>query len=464
MKLPLLSVLFLVPSLAFGADVDRIGAGIDALNHPTRAASCANLVDSIADALKRQRADEDTVAAAMRAMQDARSSRRPLSASESALLAKADALVASGTQIPPVWQPICCSGFREHQTNLSLADPGPGHRDIILSPENGDLLDGLFVHNEYIDRESLAVAPYRYISPATNRMLVMRAAGNAPVTAFVGQPNFQAGGFDNDKITPVHDTAGDASAVFAAGTADAKVTMDGLTARQAIELMQGVKGAVVRKPGQFLSAAFNITKPLVDDRAETLAANGGKPVTISDPAKIASVGAQLAKAGGWDKIAWDGASEEIPSRPLVDHPDDTVRGRLTLAQLTEVTHEAHSLGLETYISAGMRDRHMALAAYAGVDGVGIGTSLHKRITQPDGSLKLGDLDPALIRETLAVRNQAEASIKGQGAKALAQLDSAFAKGTLTPPQTERREKIYAALLAGDEAALQKLLSGTVASR
>src|SRR5438093_1229448 len=78
MKLPTLSLLLLLPTLASASDLDRIGSGIDALNHPGRQPSCGNFVDSIGDALRHQRADEDTVAKAMKVMAAARVARRLL--------------------------------------------------------------------------------------------------------------------------------------------------------------------------------------------------------------------------------------------------------------------------------------------------------------------------------------------------------------------------------------------------
>lgn len=413
-------------------------------------------------ALDAQTANMSVIADAMTAAQQARAARRPYTEAELALLAKADALVANGTPMPPYFEPICCFGYRDHVTYLSLANEGAGHEAIVLAPQNGDLDRGLIVHNEHIDRETKLVAPYRYVSPVVNGKLLVRSAGDFPVTAFIGAPNFQAGGWANDKVTPSRTTAAQASAVFANGTADAKVTMDGLKASEAIEFMQRVEAAVVRKDGQYLSAAFNVTQPLVDDRPATLAKNGGKPVTLTDPFQIAKASVEITKEGGWEKVTWDGASDEIPSRPLLAHPNDKVEGRLTLPELTEVVHDAHSAGLETYISAGMRQHHMEYAVYAGVDGVGIGTALHKRERTPDGGIKMGALDPALVRETLDVRDAAEASVRGRGIRELSRLDSDFSKGTLDTAGKAMRENLAAAVIAGDEAAIARILGGGVA--
>lgn len=433
---------------------------------PLAAGGCIDPASPFADihaAVDAQVADMNVVADAMAAAKKARAERRAYTAEENALLARADALVANGTPMPAYFEPICCFGYRDHVTYLSLANEGPGHEAIVLAPENGDLDSGLIVHHEHIDRETKLVAPYRYVSPVVNGKLLIRSAGDFPVTVFIGQPNFQAGGWANDKVTPSRTTAAQASAVFANGTADAKVTMDGLTASEAIEFMQHVKEAVVRREGQFLSAAFNVTKPLVDDRPETLAKNGGQPVTLTDAYGIAKLSVELTAEGGWEKVTWDGASDEIPSRPLLAHPKDTVQGRLTLGQLTEVVHDAHSAGLETYISAGMRQHHMEYAVYSGVDGVGIGTALHKRERTPDGGIKMGALDPALVRETLDVRDAAEASVLGRGARELSRLDSDYSKGTLDAAGNAVREKLAAAMIAGDEAAVGAVLGGSVAA-
>ena len=449
----------LAPALALLLSVPPAAAA------PLAAGGCIDTASPFADisaALDAQLAGMKVIADAMLAAKTARAERRPYTAGEAALLARADALIANGTPMPAFFEPICCFGYRDHVTYLSLANEGPGHEAVVLAPENGDLDRGLIVHNEHIDRETKLVAPYRYVSPVVNGKLLIRSAGDFPVTAFIGQPNFQAGGWANDKVTPSRTTAAQASAVFANGTADAKVTMDGLTASEAIEFMQRVEASVVRKDGQYLSAAFNITKPLVDDRPETLAKNGGNPVTITDPYEIGKLSVELTKEGGWEKVTWDGASDEIPSRPLLAHPDDTVQGRLSLAQLTDIVHDAHSAGLETYISAGMRQHHMEYAVYSGVDGVGIGTSLHKRERTPDGGIKMGALDPALVRETLDVRDAAEAAVLGRGARELSRLDSDFSKGTLDAAANAKREALAAAMIAGDEATVAALLGGSVA--
>src|SRR5262249_50867331 len=175
---------------------------------------------------------------------------------------------------PPVYKPISRFGYRPRQTMLSLADVGSGHLAVTLRQK--ELLDGVVVHHEYIDRETKAVAPYRMIDPRLDAVLTLHAAGAAPVTVSFGRPNYQPD-FKTDPVTPVHQTAAAASAVFHNGVADVKVAMDGLTASEAIRFMKGVAHDTIRREDQYLSSAFNLNSPIVDDRPETVA-RAGKPV------------------------------------------------------------------------------------------------------------------------------------------------------------------------------------------
>lgn len=66
--------------------------------------------------------------------------------------------------------------------------------------------------------------------------------------------------------------------------------------------------------------------------------------------------------------------------------------------------QAHSRGLGTYISGGMKAPHIETAVRAGVDMIGIGTWIHR--SGPPGLP--GRLDPQRVREAIRIRNEAEA--------------------------------------------------------
>ncbi len=376
-----------------------------------------------------------------------RQSGREATPQEKRLIAKAEENLRQGVRIRADYMPISTFGYREHQTLLSLADPGEyedldGHLAITLADNKN--LDGLILHHEYIERKNKEVAPYQNVSLIDNAVLRFRAGTAAPVTVYFGHPNFND--WDKDASNAVNQLAASASAFFRNGTADVKVAMDRMSAMQIIELQKNTAAAVRRNEDQYLSAAFNLNVPVLDDRPETIKKHG-KAIMVEDPIAIARLGIAVTAAGGWEKVTWDGASDAIPSVPFMD----LINAESGI--LIELVHEAHSEGLETYISAGMRDHHMADAVYSGVDGVGIGTSMHAK--NPDGTM--GPLEPSHIQSALAIRTEAEQSIRGRGAKRLAQLDHGFSKGELDNEKAQLRLELYKAVREADESAIERLL-------
>jgi len=176
----------------------------------------------------------------------------------------------------------------------------------------------------------------------------------------------------------------------------------------------------------------------LDDRRDA-----GVPGLISDPFQVARLGIDLVVEGGFDKVAWDGASSEIPSKPII--------GQLSHEQLLRLVHEAHERGLETYISAGMVSKHMRDATYIGVGGVGIGTQLH--YMDPVSKL-LGELKPAEVRQALEIRDQAASELRGRAAGWLAWLDRLYFEGVLLEDLEPVRRKLVEAAAKIDEPALE----------
>lgn len=449
---------------------------------------------------------QQLIATAMIAIRSARTAGRPLTATEKVYVNHAERAVAKGASLAaPIGVGIGGAGVRAFQTQISLADVGGGHLDVTL--RDGRLLRGLVVHHEHIDRESLDVAPYRMISPEANARLCLHAAGQVPVTVYYGRPSYQAsvknGGadapktesisqaFETDSTTPINTLAAAAEAVFSHGTADVKVSMDGLTARQAIKLMSCVAKKTPRGPNQFFSAAFNLNRPLVDDRTSP-------PVTLTDPREIARLVPAIAHEGGWQKVTIDSASDKVPSTPLME--------LIGFEALVDFTHAAHGFGLETYISGGMRDQHFEDAVLSGVGGVGVGYSMHVRgaphlvmrlaeelsarartpaedellsraqaakdapieakvqlvkDAQAQGLLGdvkaapnmspdpfggvVGPIDPEKIFASARVRDDAEASLGGQAARVLAELDMASARSHVGGDVESLRTQLYQAV-------------------
>ncbi|UQA58372.1 hypothetical protein [Polyangium aurulentum] len=358
------------------------------------------------------------------------------------------ALLDGGAQLPRAWQSLGVSGFRGIQTWLSLADPGPGHLDVTVN--DNDLLHGTIVHVEHIDRDQQSdkelVEPYRLPASRHAAWVRLHVGTRSPATAFIGRPVFEnrgSGGvadyFHTDLLKTSHMHASACTAMFVNGIADCKIGIERMTSSQAIEFMKAVVGNVLRdRERQYLSAAFNINTPLVID-------HDGPARTLVDRFEIAMAGIAIARLGGFDKIAWDGASNEIPSRPFTQ--------QLTFQQLVDIVHAAHENGLETYISAGMEAPDMAIAAHAGVDGVGIGTSMH--FIDPQTKL-MGQLRPEAILAALEVRDGAAKDDLGQGAKLLARLDVMAYEGSLVGDEEALRGELYGAVRRQDGAAAAAL--------
>lgn len=383
-------------------------------------------------------AGDEFLGAISRLFSEARDTDRKLTASEHAALDVADWRMRSGAPLRTPFACIGTSGFRVIQTWLSLADPGPDH--VRITAWDGDLLHGLIVHVEHIDRDMVAdkekVEPYRLPAAWHAARARLRVGPDAPCTAFIGRPVFENHAsaeaisnvaFDMDLLKTAHLHASACTAMFVNGIADCKIAIERMTGPQAIRFMRAVAGNVLRdRDRQTLSAAFNVNTPL----------DG-----LRDRFEIAKKGVELARAGGFDKIAWDGASNEVPSKPLVE--------QITHAELVDLVHFAHENGLETYVSAGMLAEHMKNAVHAGVDGVGIGTSMH--YVDPQTKL-MGALKPDAIAAALRVRDQAAAQPLGRAAAMLARLDQMSFEGSLLPDEDAARAALHRALRAQDERA------------
>lgn len=386
--------------------------------------------EDIAEALNRDIAEGQFLASVMQMCREYRSQRRAFSPEDELALERAYRLLDQGVRMPRNYQSIRTDDQRLVQTYLSFADSGEGH--LAVTVRESALLEGLIAHVEYIDRDNVdrkeLVEAYRLPAVRNAARVRLHVGSSTPCTAFIGRPVFEANSFDLGLLKAGHTMASVCSAMFAHGLADCKVAMDGMTARQTVEFMRVVAGNVVRDPlKQRLSAAFNINTPLLNDLVSR-----GAPRKIEDRFEIAELAVRLVKLGGFNKVAWDGASDERPSKPII--------GQLRRAQLLKVVHAAHEHGLETYISAGMTDQHMWDAVFLGVGGVGVGTSLH---SIADGAI--GEIDRGKVLTILEVQKEALRTIPGRAAHQLARLDWRYAEGSLTRAGNDLRNKLFETL-------------------
>lgn len=129
---------------------------------------------------------------------------------------------------------------------------------------------------------------------------------------------------------------------------------------------------------------------------------------VADPTKSAEIATKLVaeatsainsgEVRGFGKVAWDGATDQRPSVPINE--------RISWEEMVRLNRLAHEQGLFTYASAGMNPASMPWAGRAGLDGVGVGNSLHVGGGR-DGFV--GDLIVNKVTELQKARNAAQDS-------------------------------------------------------
>lgn len=348
------------------------------------------------------------------------------------------------------------SGFRKDaQTYMSLTDPGDGH--CLDGTWNTEWMKGAIVHVEWLERPKAAedrslIESYR-LSSFVDFMKVRTHVGNAaPTTWFVGRPLKDCGRFEIDFLKVVHTTAAAMSAAFTHGGAECKVVMEGLTASQMLQYMRHLSLQVIRnRARQYMSAAFPLNTPLVDDREETLEANGGQPKTITDKYEIGKLGVLLASEGGFDKLTFDGAGDFYPSVNVLE--------QLGRAEAVDLVHRAHERGLITYYSAGfkIKDDSIAKAVLTGTDGVGIGGAQVLRHMDHTTGMH-GPYQPENLPVILGLRNQAQETILGRGVRLLCRLDRMFFEGTIGEQYVPKRLVLLRNLQQDNEEETAKMLA------
>lgn len=348
------------------------------------------------------------------------------------------------------------SGFRKFaQTYPSLTDPGDGH--CLEGTWKTDNMRGAIVHVEWLERPKSAesrdmIETYR-ISSFIDFMKVRTHVGNAaPTTWFTGRPLKESGDFDCDYLKVLHTTAGCLSAAYAHGAAECKAVMEGLTASQQLRFMTGLSQQLVRnRARQYISAAYPLNCPIIDDREETKAANNGEPVTITDKYEIGKLAVELAAEGGMDKVTFDGAGDVYPSVNVLE--------QIGRAESVDLIHRAHERGLITYYSAGfkIKDDSIKKAVLTGTDGIGIGGAQVLRHMDHDSGMH-GPYQPENLPVILGLRDAAAETVLGRGVILLCRMDRMFFEGSLDSALEPTRQKLLEALQADDEAATEKIMA------
>lgn len=363
------------------------------------------------------------------------------------------ALLDSGLQFSepfPIWG---TSGFRDYQTYMSLTDPGAGHLDGTTLKASH--LHGSIVHVEHLERgisrRREDLEPYRIPSPKTVSRVRLHAGSSAPTSTYIGRPMFD-GNVDDSMLKTARTFGAAASSLFADGLAECKLSIESMTATQAITFMRSMIAATrFDRTSQVLSAAFNINTPIIDDRSKTVRQNGGQPLLIRDRIEIGMLGIELAKAGGFGKVTWDGTADTYPSHCVIEQL--TYQGALSLV------HRAHEFGLLTYFSAGFRFNHLPETVATGVDGIGVGGAQILRIMDPNTG-NHGPYLPGNINKILSIRDSEASTLRGRAAWALERLDRMYFEGSLPCQLDDTRKRIFETLRDPriDEHAIEDLLA------
>ncbi len=361
-----------------------------------------------------------------------------------------------------------------HSTQMAVTDEGYDH--ILMSLADPRMTNKAWLHIERINRVDETgqgtphAQPYA-LPPETLVGLIRLLVGNdAPTTVFYGRPNFipsvvsdkipkphndavSAGLFNNSE-TAVRGLQMLARYAFERGVSEVKVSMDGMNEKEAVKFMKDVADPLNLPKGvNFLSAAFNLPRALVD-------LGVGKPLkgppTAEDRKKLLEVGLEaidITSKGGWGKVTLDSASMTPPSYPLIEF--------FGVENLVEWVHQAHMKGLETYVSGGMQPYHFPLLAMTGVDGVGVGTSIHE--STPFAGI-MGRMVPSRVHDALERRDKTESSWPGQVIYLLRRLDERVAENEPLSDTEKLLQSKAHQLLTGWAREVDAGLDGLKASR
>ncbi|MYV16037.1 hypothetical protein [Furfurilactobacillus milii] len=342
------------------------------------------------------------------------------------------------------------SGFRAIQTQASITDPGLGH--LTGTVNSMRYINGTNVHVEFLERGAETnrekVEPYRLPDLATMGKVKMAVGRDTSVSSYVGRPMFEDT-FENSFIKSVHTTVGVCSAIFMNGLSECKVAIERMTVMQAIKYMQAVSANVVRDRNlQVLAAAFCVNYPLIDDRPAVMAKNNGQPVKVTDRMDIARLGIEIAKAGRFEKVTFDGTADWYPSDPIME--------QLGYQNALELVHLAHEQGLLTYFSAGFRFKHLPDIVLSGTDGIGLGGAQILRFMDHENGNQ-GPFKQLNVEKILEINRKTASSTLGQGTILLCRLDRMYYELSLPQELQDLRSGLYKALYEKNEATVEILI-------
>ena len=332
-------------------------------------------------------------------------------------------------------------GFRKDtQSYMSLTDPGDGH--VMGTTKKSDWMKGAIIHVEHLERPNhdprSKIESYRIPSHSDFCKVRLHVGDIAPTTSFMGRrvKDSDDGDFERDFVKTVHLTSAACTAMFQNGAAECKIAMEGLTTSQAVKYMQALRGQTIRSHKQILSAAWNLNQTIMDDFQRKEAQILNTRTSIARRAiDITCMG------GGFEKITWDGASDTYPSQCIMY--------QLTEEEALSIVHEAHERGLVTYFSSGFKFAEIQLAIFSGVDGVGIGGAQVLRFMDKESGMH-GPYMEENITRILTARDEAAASVRGQGVHLLCRLDTMYFEGSITAEENTARLGLFEALSKKDE--------------
>lgn len=378
-----------------------------------------------------------------------------LTAKEQATVKKGLQALEKGALLPNRGEPIggLSSKYPEtFRTQMAVTDPGIDHLAMTLADPR--MLNGSFVHMEIIDRPTEHTAPYSNPGAVSISKMRMLMGDDAPATVFMGRPNFMpsikqegiegmdsaSAGLKFNLPTAANQLSNLARGLFDKGVSEVKVTMDGLSPAEVKTLGQATYAQTQPGEGQYISAAFNLLQVIKDFElapADAPAISGAPtPEQRALMLRGSLLSIDAAKEGGWKKVTVDSASMTPPSYPLIEF--------FGVENLFEWAHHAHSKGLETYGSGGMRDYHFPLLQFTGLDGVGVGFSIHEA-PKPETPGNAGRMLPERVLSALSQRDAAEKSPVGRASVMLRMLDERVSEGTATAPQLQLRTEVHAFL-------------------
>ncbi|XP_035824883.1 uncharacterized protein LOC101851258 [Aplysia californica] len=380
--------------------------------------------------------------------QAVRDERRQYTPAEYLALEAAYNAIGKGGQITcKPHRPHGSPGFRPHcQTYMSLTDPGDGH--LLGTTRFNEWMQGAIIHVEHLERPRHLprenIESYRVPSLLEFSKIRLHVGSAAPTTYFVGRRMKDSGNFEEDFLKLIHMTSSAASAAFYQGSAECKVSMEGLTTGQAVRYMRALRAQVNRdRYTQYLSAAWNLNQIVLDDhdRAATR--------ELKERIEIANRAIEITALGGFDKVTWDGASDTYPSKCIMY--------QLTFEEALTLNHVAHEQGIVTYFSAGFKFDEIQHAVFAGVDGIGIGGAQVLRYMDSTSGMH-GPYMEENIPVIMARRDEAAWSTRGRGVKLLTRLDTMFFEGSISRPRNDQRQRLFEYLLAQDLGKIESVLA------